>query len=49
VTGKLLEQVTDISVARGLVRRCENLPNADAIQRAVDRMDLRDGSVAPLL
>ena len=49
VTGKLLEQVTDISVARGLAEHCQNLPNTDAIRRAVDRMGLRDGSVVPLL
>ncbi len=49
ITGKVLEQITDISVARGLAERCSALPNADAIQRAVDRMDLHDGSVAPLL
>lgn len=49
ITGKLLEQVTDISVARGLVERCAGLSNADAILRAVDRMDLHDGSVAPIL
>lgn len=49
VTGKLLEQATDASVARGLAECCQNLPNAEAIQRAVDRMNLRDGSVVPLL
>lgn len=49
VTGKLLEQVTDISVARGLAEHCAALPMAEAISRAVDRMDLQDGSVAPLL
>jgi MoxR-like ATPase len=47
ITGKLLEQVTDIAVARGLAEKCAGLPNAEAISRAVDRMDLRDGSVAP--
>jgi hypothetical protein len=49
VTGKLLEQVTGISVARGLAARCQYLPNADAVGRAIERMDLRNGSVAPLL
>jgi MoxR-like ATPase len=49
ITGKVLEQVTDITVARGIAERCETLPNADAIFRAVDRMDLHDGSVAPIL
>jgi hypothetical protein len=36
-------------VARGLAERCAGLPNAAAISRAVDRMDLQDGSVAPIL
>jgi hypothetical protein len=49
ITGKLLEQVTDIAVARGLAERCAGLPNAEQISRAVDRMDLQDGSVAPIL
>ena len=49
ITGKLLEQVTEITVARGLAERCAGLPNADDISRAVDRMDMGDGSVAPLL
>lgn len=49
VTGKLLEQVTDFATARALAEACKDLPNAEAIQRAVKRMDLRDGSVAPLL
>jgi MoxR-like ATPase len=49
ITGKLLEQVTDITVARGIADRCAALPNADAIRQAVDRMDLHDGSVAPTL
>ena len=49
ITGKVLEQVTDIAVARGIAERCATLPNADAITRAVDRMDLHDGSVAPIL
>ncbi|MDQ2761127.1 MAG: AAA family ATPase [Actinomycetota bacterium] len=49
VTGKLLEQVTRIDVARGLAERCAALPNAEAINRAVARMDLKDGSVSPLL
>jgi len=47
VTGKLLEQVTSIDVARGLAERCALLPNAEAINRAVARMDLKD--VSPLL
>lgn len=49
ITGKVLEQVTDITVARGIAERCSALPNADAISRAVDRMDMHDGSVAPIL
>lgn len=49
ITGKLLEQVTDISVGRGIAERCSELPNYDAIARAVDRMDLHDGGVSPLL
>ena len=49
VTGKVLEQVTSIDVARGLAERCAVLPNAEAINRAVARMDLKDGSVSPLL
>lgn len=49
IAGKVLEQVTDISVARGIAERCGPLPNADAITRAVNRMDLHDGSVAPIL
>ena len=49
ITGKVLEQVTDITVARGIAERCAALPNVDAITRAVDRMDLHDGSVAPIL
>ncbi|MDQ5893932.1 MAG: hypothetical protein QG596_193 [Actinomycetota bacterium] len=49
VTGKLMEQVTDIGVARGIAERCVSLPNSEEIARSVDRMDLQDGSVAPLL
>lgn len=49
IAGKVLEQVTDITVARGIAERCAALPNADAITQAVDRMDLHDGSVAPIL
>jgi hypothetical protein len=49
ITGKVLEQVTDIAVARGIADRCSGLPNAEDIARAVDRMDLRDGTVAPIL
>lgn len=49
VTGKLLEQVSSMDVARGLAERCAALPNAEAITRAVARMDLKDGSVSPLL
>lgn len=49
ITGKVLEQVTDMAVARGLAERCVALPNAEMIRRAVDRMDLHDGSVSPIL
>lgn len=49
VTGKLLEQITDIAVARGVAERCSNLPNAAAINRQVERMDLQDGTTAPML
>jgi MoxR-like ATPase len=49
VVGKILEQVTDPAVARGLAERCAGMPNGEAVARAVARMDLRDGSVAPIL
>lgn len=49
VTGKILEQVTNVEVARGLAEACVLLPNGEAIARAVDRMDLQDGTVAPIL
>jgi MoxR-like ATPase len=49
VIGKILEQVTDSGVARGLAERCAGMANGEAVARAVARMDLRDGSVAPIL
>jgi MoxR-like ATPase len=49
VVGKILEQVTDPKVARGLAERCAGLPNGEAVARAVARMDLGDGSVTPIL
>ncbi|ADB49127.1 ATPase associated with various cellular activities AAA_5 [Conexibacter woesei DSM 14684] len=49
VCGKLLQQVTRFSVAKGLADKAGSLPNAEEIERAVAAMDLRDGTVSQLL